>query len=93
MVTFPDGHTDTLILKHFFPEENRREGQCHFIGHLEREQEACVGLAGCIGSEDAEFTFMSEHAPGSGMYKWRIDGTVETIPHPFEVSNTRTGNI
>ena len=86
LVTFPDGYTDTLKLKHFFPKEERREGRCHFIGHLEREEEACVGLAGCIGSEDAELTFMSEHAPGSGMYIWKKDGSIEAMPSPFEVS-------
>merc|ERR1711910_177418 len=82
-ITFPDGHTDNLILSHFYDEENRPEG-CHFSGHLEKDSEACVGMTGCIGSEDVEFTILSNHATGSGLYKWSKDGNVELLPHPFE---------
>ena len=77
-ITFPDGHTDNLILGHFYAEENRPRG-CHFSGHLEHDSEACVGMTGCIGSDDVEFTIISDHASGSGMYKWKKDGNVEHI--------------
>merc|ERR1712018_68304 len=82
-ITFPDGHTDNLILSHFYDEENRPEG-CHFSGHLEKDSEACVGMTGCIGSEDVEFSILSDHATGSGLYKWSKDGNVELMPRPFE---------
>ena len=58
---------------------------CHFSGHLEKDSEACVGMTGCIGSEDVEFTILSDHATCSGLYKWSKDGNVELMPHPFEV--------
>ena len=44
-----------------------------------------LGMTGCIGSESIEFTIMSEHATGSGLYKWNKDGKVENLKHPFEV--------
>ena len=88
-ITFPDGHTDNLILGHFYAEEDRPRG-CHFSGHLEHDSEACVGMTGCIGSDDVEFTIISDHASGSGMYKWKKDGNVEHISHPFEVIHFTT---
>ena len=39
-------------------------------------------MTGCIGSEDVEFTIMSDHATDSGLYKWSKDGSVELIPIP-----------
>ena len=42
-------------------------------------------MTGCIGSEDVEFTILSEHAPETGLFKWKIDGNVEVIEHPFKV--------
>jgi len=81
-VTFPDGYSDNLVLNRFYS-ENEADG-CHFLGHLENEQEACVAMTGCIGSEDVEFTIMSEHAPETSLFKWKIDGNVEVIEHPFK---------
>jgi len=81
-VTFPDGYSDNLVLNRFYS-ENEADG-CHFLGHLENEQEACVAMTGCIGSEDVEFTIMSEHAPETSLFKWKIDGDVEVIEHPFK---------
>ena len=83
-ITFPDGYTDNLILNHFFPEEDRIEG-CHFIGHLDQEHEACVAVTGCVGSEDLQFTIMSEHAMESSLFKWKKDGSVELIKSPHKV--------
>ena len=82
-VTFPDGYSDNLVLNRFYS-ENEADG-CHFLGHLENEQEACVAMTGCIGSEDIEFTILSEHAPETSLFKWKIDGNVEVIEHPFKV--------
>ena len=83
-ITFPDGYTDNLILDHFYPEEDKIEG-CQFIGHLEKEQEACVAMSGCIGSEDVQFTIMSEHVTESSLLKWKKDGSVEHIKSPYKV--------
>ena len=46
-----------------------------------------LGVTGCIGSEDIEFTIMSEHTSDSGLYKWTKDGNVENIGAPLEVSS------
>ena len=111
-VTFPNGHSDTLVLTQFvdgdgsqkpatipeipeprdggifFPTEDPEipeSRDCRYIGHLRSEPEACLAMTGCVGSEDVEFTILSEHAPESGMYKWNIDGQVENLENPFEV--------
>ena len=84
LVTFPDGYSDNLVLNHFYSENDNADG-CHFLGHLKNEQEACIAMTGCIGSEDVEFTIMSEHAPENGLFKWKLDGNVEVIDHPFKV--------
>ena len=55
-----------------------RPDDCHYIGHLEGEPEACVAMTGCPGSEDIDFTIMSEHSHLS-MFTWLKNGTVEFI--------------
>ena len=69
--------------------EDRKNGaeECHFIGHLAKEQDACVAMTGCVGSEDIDFTIMSSHATKSAMFKWSKDGHVEIIESPFKVKN------
>ena len=89
-VVFPDGHEDTLILdQHYFFEEDRiaQVEYCNYIGHLENDPEACVAMTGCIGSEDVEFTILSEHITESPMLKWTKHGIVETIEHPYTVNS------
>jgi hypothetical protein len=52
MVTFPDGHSDKIILgKHFYNDKDRMadENDCRYFGHLENEREACVAMTGCLG--------------------------------------------
>merc|ERR1712156_1335709 len=61
-VTFSDGYTDTLVLSRYHSsEEDRIAGveECHFIGHLEKEVDACVAMTGCVGSEDVDLTILS----------------------------------
>ena len=87
-VTFPNGHSDTLVLTQFVDENDSQKPtsrDCRYIGHLRSEPEACLAMTGCVGSEDVEFTILSEHAPESGMFKWNIDGQVENLENPFEV--------
>ena len=79
-ITFPNGHTDNLILDRFHQEKDNIAG---YFGHLENEPKACVALTSHIGLEDVEFTINSKHASGSNMYKWKKDGTVEIIKHPM----------
>ena len=77
-ISFPDGYTDTLVLNHFYTEKEKID-RCNYIGNLANEQEACVAMTGCIGSEDVEFTIFSNHASEFNMFKWNRDGTVENI--------------
>merc|ERR1719189_3331142 len=75
------------MVEFFFPTEDPEipdSRDCRYIGHLRSEPEACVAMTGCVGSEDVEFTILSEHAPESGMYTWNIDGQVENLENPFE---------
>ena len=80
-ITFPDGYTDTMKLSRYYSNENDRLAQterCHFFGHLEGEPEACIALTGCPGSDDLEFTIMSEHSPDT-MFMWNKNGEVQII--------------
>merc|ERR1711953_351600 len=84
-ITFPDGYTDTMVLSRYYSNKNDRLARtenCHFFGHLEGEPEACIALTGCPGSDDLEFTIMSEHSTDA-MFKWKKDGKVELIESPF----------
>ena len=89
-VTFSDGYTDTLVLNRYYSsEEDRMLGseEYHFIGYLAKEQDACVAMTGCVGSEDIDLTIMSRHATESSMFKWTKDGHVEIIESPFKVKD------
>ena len=77
-ISFPDGYTDTLVLNHFYTEKEKID-RCNYIGNLANEQEACVAMTGCIGSEDVEFTIFSNHSSEFNMFKWNRDDTVENI--------------
>ena len=77
-VNFPNGHSDVMILTPLDEGDGVPIPQCSFVGHLAKEPEHCVAITGCLGSEDVELSFMSRHAPGSGMYMWKKDGTVQT---------------
>ena len=78
--------------RHYSSEEDRigQVEACNYIGHLEKDPEACVAMTGCFGSEDVEFTIMSEHATESPMFKWTKEDTVKIIEHPYLVKKTNT---
>ena len=82
-ISFSDGSTDTLVLSRYY--SNREEElsgikRCNFIGNLANEVEACIGMTGCPGSEDVEFTILSSRLTKSPLYKWYKDsGIVEMI--------------
>ena len=87
-VTFPNGHTDTLVLSPFVDgmvHEPSESGDCRYSGHLLSEPEACLGVTGCPGLEDVELTILSQQAPGSGMFRWYKNGRVETLETPYKV--------
>ena len=78
-VTFPDGYTDNLILSKHSEDDN---DLCHYLGHLEKEREACVAMTGCLGQEDVEFTILSKHATKSVSIRWTQTGLVEHLEPP-----------
>ena len=82
-ITFADGSSDTLVLWKF---DSNLDG--HFIGHLENEPDACVGMVN--HPEYIEFTILSNRIAESGSttYMWKNSGEVELIPEVF--SNGRT---
>ena len=87
-VTFPNGHSDTMVLSQFvdgIDEPQPESRDCRYNGHLLSDSEACLAMTGCPGLEDVELTILSEHAPGSGMFIWHKNGMVENLEHPFEV--------
>ena len=61
--------------------------ECHYIGHLSKETNACVAMTGCVGSEDINLTIMSSHAKKSFMIKLTKENHVEIIESPFKVVN------
>lgn len=83
-ITFPNSYTDKLILnRYYLNEEEEQAGaeHCNYVGHLELDQEACVAMTGCIGTDDVEFTIMSTNLPESS-YKWTKDGEVHVVKNP-----------
>jgi len=91
-IVFPDGYADTLVLSRYYSNQAdrlARTEKCHFIGHLEGEPTACVGLTGCPGTEDVEITIMSEHSPET-MFKWRKNGVVHIIESAFKDGKARS---
>merc|ERR1711971_724811 len=83
-VTFPNGHSDTLVLSPFTDGITDSAKNCRYSGHLLSEPEACLAVTGCFGSEDVELSILSKYAPESGMFKWNLDGTVENLKNPFK---------
>ena len=84
-VAFPNGHTDRMILRHFYTENENAAG-CYYFGQLEKEVDACVAMTGCIGLEDVEFTILSERNKFSHMLRWKKDGNVEYVMSAFGVN-------
>ena len=82
-IRFSNGHEDTLILnRHYASDLDRLEGKlsCNFLGHLEKDQKACVAVTGCPG-QDMEFTINSKHNSVTNMYKLKKSGEVELLFH------------
>ena len=90
-IEFPDGTTDTLKLKRYYSSKEISEelasNRCNFIGHLAKEPGACVGFTGCPELEDVELTIMSSRIFGSPLFKWKRNGNVERIIHPYMVEH------
>ena len=86
-ITFPDGHEDLLVLeRHYLSEADRiaKKMNCNFIGHLEKESEACVAVTGCTGQQ-MEFTLNSKHCGGHNRFILHGNGELEVVESPFKV--------
>ena len=91
-VTFPNGHSDTMVLSQFvdgIDEPQPESRDCRYNGYLLSDPEACLAMTGCPGLEDVELTILSEHAPGSGMFIWHKNGMVENLEHPEHSEHSR----
>ena len=80
-IVFPNGHEDKMILKRHHVTENEEENQelnCNFLGHLEKDREACLAVTGCPGQE-MEFTIHSRHNVETNKYVLLPSGNVEPI--------------
>ena len=51
----------------------------YFLGYLANEVNACVAMTGCVGSEDLDFTILSDHVNGPTLFKWTKEGNVEVL--------------
>ncbi len=58
--------------------KNRRL-HCNYIGHLESEPDACIGMTGCPGVDNVEVAVYSKRLGKSNTFFWRQDGTVEVL--------------
>ena len=84
-IVFPDGHADSLILhRHYVSDLERLESKpnCNYLGHLEKDLQACVAVTGCLG-QDMELTINSKHNSVSNTYLLRKSGKVELIDKPL----------
>lgn len=93
ILTFPNGHSDTLVLeKYYANEDDRRAGTefCHYIGRLASDPDAYVALTGCPGgAEDVEFTILSQQMDAT-MFRWTKEGGVELISEHDVVGPSRS---
>ena len=81
-ITFPNGHEDNMILqRHYSNPRDRTIGEkhCNYIGHLEKDEEACVAVTGCYQQEPLDFTINSKHSGHSNKFRLNINGDVESI--------------
>ena len=76
---FPNGITDHLIL-------NQHNDECNYLGHLEKDQDVCVAMTGCLGQDHVEFTILSK-AFENPHFLWHKDGSVEQLRTVNEVCN------
>ena len=65
-ITFPNGVKDSLVLHRFHPTAQSRieklKPSCNYIGHLRKEESACVSVTGCPGQDDVSFTINSKNS-------------------------------
>ena len=87
-VTFPNGHRDNLVLhKHYSSklQKNSTKEYCHYLGHLEKDDQACVAVTGCVG-EEMDFTISSKHNTVTNLYHMDKLGQVHAIS-PLSLKN------
>ena len=85
-VNFANGHRDNLVLERFYSSDEERKMKspsCNFLGHLAKEETACVAVSGCLGDK-MEMTIMSKHNALSNMYIWHKDGHVQVVESAFK---------
>ena len=76
-VTFPNGHSDRLILNHYnaLPRSENIDHSrlCNYLGHLRHEKDATVAVTGCANAEQniegkIFITLMSRQSPDQKIF-------------------------
>ena len=83
-VTFKDGETDRFVLNHHvalpFSSTLQHAKTCSYLGHLENEVDATVGLTGCMDESNFErkmyITILSTRSPFQKSFSIDFDGNV-----------------
>ena len=86
-VTFKDGETDRFVLNHHvalpFSSTLNHAKTCSYLGHLENEPDARIGLTGCLDESNLErkiyITILSSRSPFQKSFSVDFDGNVSHI--------------
>ena len=67
-----------VLRRHFIDLDFKHSLSCNFLGHLEKDKEACIAVTGCPG-DTMQFTIHSSHNIESNKFVLHPSGNVETI--------------
>ena len=70
-----------ILQRHYSNQRDRMIGEkhCNYIGHLEKDEEACVAVTGCYQQEPLHFTINSKHSGHTNKFRLNTNGDVESI--------------
>ena len=86
-VTFKSGETDRFVLNHHvalpFSSTLNHAKTCNYLGHLENEVDARIGVTGCLDESNIErkiyITILSSQSPFQKSFSIDFDGNVSFI--------------
>ena len=93
LVTFPNGHQDEFVLKHYFM-GNSTIKRCSYIGHLLNSPSSSAAVTGCMKKpgDKIEITMITEHS-GTELFIVDFYGNAEPIeipqPHSMKTSGKK----
>ena len=89
LVTFPNGHQDEYVLKHY-----SNINRCTYTGYLLNSPSSRVAVTGCMKKpgDKIEITMITEHS-GTELFIVDFHGNAEPIeipqPHPMKTSGKK----